>query len=268
MSLNHLGGVADEQEDYVKAQQYFEQALVINRESGNRMGEAASLGNLGFGALCQGAYARACGYFEQTLLISREINHRRMEGTSLINLGEVAANQGEYARAYLYFEQALAIFRKIGVRGGEGICLNELGAVALAQANISLAKTYYRQAMTIHQELNLSHYLVEDWAGLAQVRLIQGDQVGARRYGEQVLNYLEENSRLNGAENPMRVFRFTWEVLVALDQPEESYRLLALAGQIMQDYLDKNSDPALQEMYLRQPHHQVLWAAWLARTDD
>jgi predicted ATPase len=264
VSLNRLGGVADEQEDYVKAQQYFEQALTINRESGNRMGEAMSLGNLGFGALCQGAYARACGYFEQALLISREINNRLMEGIGLINLGEVAANQGEYAKAYLYFEPALAIFRKIGVRDLEGICLNESGAVALSQANISLAETFYRQAMTIRQELNLLHYLVEDWAGLAQVRLAQGDQAAARHYREQVLNYLEENSRLNGAENPLRVFRFTWEVLVALGQPEEAAHLLALARQIMQAYLAKNSDPALQELYLSQPHHRQLWTADLA----
>ena len=33
--------------------------------------------------------------------------------------------------------------------------------------------------------------------------------------------------------------------------------------EVMQAYLDKQPDPAAQAIYLQQPHHQALWAAWL-----
>jgi tetratricopeptide (TPR) repeat protein len=229
---------------------------------GHQQGEGNSLNNLGNVALNQGDYGAAKGHFEQSLAIRREIGDRWGEGNSLSNLGRVVWNQGNYGTAKEYFEQSLAIRREIGDRLEEGNSLNDLGSAALALANLPLAETYYQQALTIHQELNQPRHLAEDWAGLAQLKLAKGDQKSAGRYGQQILDYLKENPRLNGIDNPMRTFRFTWEVLIALGQTSEADDVLTLAVQVMQDYLDKNSDHALREMYLRQPHHRILWAAW------
>jgi hypothetical protein len=51
-------------------------------------------------------------------------------------------------------------------------------------------------------------------------------------------------------------------VLLALGETAVANEVLALSARIIQEYLDQNSDPALQEMYLAQPHHGALWAAW------
>ena len=156
----------------------------------------------------------------------------------------------------------MTICREVRNRQGEGISLIQLGSVMLTQSKLQLAQICYQEALIIHQELNQPHHLVEDWASLARVKLIEGDQKNAWIYAQQVLDSLQVNPQLHGAENPMRTFRFTWEALVALGLTTKANEVLSLAAQVMQLYLDKNSDPAMQEMYLRQPHHRVLWAAW------
>ena len=63
---------------------------------------------------------RAIEYYEQALLISREIGDRRGEGHWLGNLGIAYAALGEVRRAIEHYEQALLISREIGDRRGEG----------------------------------------------------------------------------------------------------------------------------------------------------
>ncbi|MDX1614081.1 MAG: hypothetical protein R3300_07195, partial [Candidatus Promineifilaceae bacterium] len=59
--------------------------------------------------------------------------------------------------------------------------------------------------------------------------------------------------------------RFSWEVLVRLGQVETANDVLMLAVERMKLFLEKNQDPLIQEMYLAQPHHYVLWQAWQER---
>ena len=103
--------------------------------------------------------------------------------------------------------------------------------------------------------------MVDDWIGLAKVKILQGDLQNARKFVEQVMNYIQENPRLYGAD-PMRTYRFTWDVWLELGEMAKADQALTLAAALIQDYLDKNPDPDVQAMYLRQPHHAVLWAAW------
>ena len=63
----------------------------------------------------------AIGYYEQALAISREIGDRRGEGHDLGNLGLALRRPGRRRGAAIgYYEQALAISREIGDRRGEG----------------------------------------------------------------------------------------------------------------------------------------------------
>ena len=114
MPIRHLGQVA-------KAIEYYEQALAIAREIGDRRGEGADLGNLGLAYSALGQVAKAIEYYEQALAIAREIGDRRGEGADLGNLGMAYSALGQVAKAIEYYEQALAIAREIGDRRGEGV---------------------------------------------------------------------------------------------------------------------------------------------------
>ena len=85
---------------------FYEQALVIDREIGDRRGEGADLGNLGLAYAALGQAERAIGFYEQQLVIVREIGDRRGEGNALGNLGTAYAALGQAERAIGFYEQA------------------------------------------------------------------------------------------------------------------------------------------------------------------
>jgi len=264
--LNNLGTIANYQADYAAAQVYYAASLAIQSETGNRFGEGVLLGNLGLVATNKGDYLAARRYHQQSLSVRREIYDRYGEAGCLSNLGATEYLQGDNDRAAATLEEALQIQREIGDRWGEGNSLNELGAVALAAGNVAAAETNYDAALVIHQELNQPHYLAEDWAGLARVKLDQGDGPGASLLAQRVIAFTRDNPRLDGAEDPMRAFHFTWETVTALGDFAAAAEVLVHAAAIIQAFVAKNVDTAAQAMYLQQPHHAILWKAWQAKS--
>jgi tetratricopeptide (TPR) repeat protein len=67
--------------------------------------------------------------YQQALVIVREIGERLGEGVVLNNIGEVYNNLGQYPKALEFYQQALAIRREVSDRKGEGVTLNNMGLV-------------------------------------------------------------------------------------------------------------------------------------------
>ncbi len=87
------------------------------------------LGNLGSSYLHLGEVTKAIDYYEQALVVSREIGDRRNEGGLLSNLGSSYFYLGEVTKAIKFYEQALLISREIGDRRGEETYLGDLGNI-------------------------------------------------------------------------------------------------------------------------------------------
>ena len=265
LCLNELGKVADILRDPDTARRYYEQSLHITKKVGYQRGTGTCLVNLGVLANDLGDQTAARAYYEQSLSLFREINDQQGVSICLNNLGNVSKHFADYAAAQTYYEQSIVVSEKIGDLLGVSICFNELGDLALLQANPNGAVNYYMKALDIHKKVNLPYYLVEDYAGLAQAALVLEDKAKALSYAERVVVYLQENPSLDGAENPMRVFRFVWQVLAALaDARAED--VLTVAARAIQERADNIPDPAQRQMYLDQPHHRLLWAGWMARS--
>jgi len=136
-----------------RAIEYYEQALVIYRDFGERRGEAAVLGDLGIAYATLGDVHNAIGYFEQVLAVSREVGDRRAEAKALNNLGLAYADLGEVRHAIEYYEQDLAIVREIGDRSGEASSLMNIWECVLDW--IACVKRLYitKQALAIYARL-------------------------------------------------------------------------------------------------------------------
>ncbi len=148
-----LGAVYDALGKKQEALSYYEQALAIRREVGNRGGEGTTLHNLGMVYNALGKKQEALSYFERALAIWREVGDRGGEGMTLNNLGAVYDDLGKKQEALSYFEQALVICREVGDRGGEGTTLHNLGSVYDALGKKQEALSYYEQALVISREV-------------------------------------------------------------------------------------------------------------------
>src|SRR6185295_15864332 len=106
-ALSMLGTVRLHEGDAERARKCDEEALLIFRDIGDRIGEAIGLGHLGEISLHVFDGVRAREYFEQCLAIAREIDHRELEGESELFLGEISLLAGDVPAARARFDRSL-----------------------------------------------------------------------------------------------------------------------------------------------------------------
>ncbi|WP_375329582.1 tetratricopeptide repeat protein [Microcystis sp. BLCC-F210] len=152
-SYDNLGNVYYSLGEYQKAIEFHQQSLAIEREIGDRGGEAASYNNLGNVYYSLGEYQKAIEFHQQSLAIEREIGDRGGEAASYNNLGNVYYSLGEYQKAIEFHQQSLAIKREIGDRGGEAKSYNNLGNICQSLGEYQKAIEFYQQSLAITREI-------------------------------------------------------------------------------------------------------------------
>lgn len=152
-TLTRLGLMSSNLGQYEQALDYYQQALTVSREVGDRLNEGIVLSNTALIYDNQGRYAEALDYYEQALTILREIGDRTSEGITLSNIGSVYRHLGDSSKALDYYQQALAIHTEIGNRRGEGITLNNIGLIHDSLANYQQALVYSERALVIIREI-------------------------------------------------------------------------------------------------------------------
>jgi tetratricopeptide (TPR) repeat protein len=151
--LAELGSIHSFLGDTGKSIYYFDQALEISRQIGDRQGEASNLAALGQAYVNPGEIRKAIEYFDQALEISRQIGDRQKEVASLASLGQAYAKLGESSKAIKYIEQALMISRQIGDRQKEVASLASLGQAYAKLGESSKAIKYIEQALMISRQI-------------------------------------------------------------------------------------------------------------------
>jgi len=145
-----------------EALDYYQQALTIYREVGDRRNEGNTLNNVGLAYDSLDKKQEALDYYQQALAIRREVGDRRGEGRTLNNLG-VAYNSLNKKQALDYYQQALAIYREVGDRRGEGITLWNIGAFFFQQ-QYEVALAAFLLAQNVLKEVQSPKYSdVQGW---------------------------------------------------------------------------------------------------------
>jgi class 3 adenylate cyclase/Tfp pilus assembly protein PilF len=263
--LNNLGIVAGSQGDFAAAWDFYQQALEIAREIGDRGGEGLVLGNLGWLAKTQGDYASARDYLEQNIRIARETGHRHQEAYAMINLAWLLTALGEYATALEYAEQCLDLNRSTGDRSAEAWGLTCLGHVHFESGRYEEANRAYQAALKIRRDLDQPNLATEPAAGVARVALAGGDQRTAQQYLEEILAYLDGGGKLEGAEEPLRVYLTCYQVLRAMQDPRAE-ALLSTAYRQLQEQAGRLTDLTARQIFLEQVTcNREILAAWASR---
>ncbi|MBN2549630.1 MAG: tetratricopeptide repeat protein [Anaerolineales bacterium] len=153
MVLNSIGLVWNAQGDYEQARQCFKEALHVAREIGSRRDETRLLNNLGIMHLYQNQYTEARAYYLQASQRAQEIGDRRLEALAFNNLGLTDAILEGAAAAQRSYQRAQRIAHEIGDRRTEALALNNLALLAMDQGEVSDARGYFEQALAINQEI-------------------------------------------------------------------------------------------------------------------
>jgi tetratricopeptide (TPR) repeat protein len=152
-ALNDLGDARLQTADYPAAAQDLEQALSIYRDLGNRLGQANALHDLGDVRRMTGEYRAAAQVLEQALGIYRDLGDRLGQARALRDLGDVRRVTADYPAAARALEQALGIYRDLGDRDGQASALLYLGAVRRMMGDYPAAAQDLEQALDISRDL-------------------------------------------------------------------------------------------------------------------
>lgn len=170
--LNNLGMVHIQQhmDDAIG---YFEQALAIQRETGDRRGEAQAANNLADAYLALGRPEDALEPSRRALALQMEVGHRYGEGVALNNLGEVYLLLGRLDEAIDSLDQAREIFFELDDPRGEGYALHNLARAYLGLGKVGEAVSCFEQALAIRQAAGDRQRLAETFLflGRAQRRI-------------------------------------------------------------------------------------------------
>src|SRR5215469_2158156 len=148
--LNNLGMVLSQQRDD-DAIGYFERAMAIHRETGDRLGQAQATNNLAFHYRLLGRHEEAAATLLDALGLYRQVGHRYGESIALCNLGEAYLELGRHDEAIARSREALAVIREIGSARLEGYALYNLGRVDLDLGRTVEGARQLERALGLHR---------------------------------------------------------------------------------------------------------------------
>lgn len=151
-TLANIGFIYSSKGNQDEAIKYFAQAVQINNEIGSRQGEANQLLNLGATHRLKGDLEKALKFSNEALEIHIEISYKQGQANTLGMIGNIFCDIKDFSEALKYYSEALEIYREKGYERGEAVQLNNIGSLFKKQKNITEALKYYNEAITVCRE--------------------------------------------------------------------------------------------------------------------
>ena len=115
-----MGEVCRQRGEWQDAIKYYQQAMKIDEEQGNKVGISIYLGNLGFVYLRQGDFQKAKESLERALILHHETNRLIESAEPRLNLIQVLLEEGELEEVINQIEVLFHLTQESGLTGGAG----------------------------------------------------------------------------------------------------------------------------------------------------
>jgi tetratricopeptide (TPR) repeat protein len=191
-TYHNLGIVAEQLREYEQARAYYQQALDIYIEFGDRFSCASTYHQLGRFAQQLREYKQARAYYQQALDIFIEFGARYSCAATYHQLGRVAEELREYEQARAYYQQALDIYIEFGDRFSQAGTYHQLGRVAEELREYEQARAYYQQALDIKLQFGDRFSQASTYHQLGRVAEELREWEQARAYYQQALDIFIE----------------------------------------------------------------------------
>ncbi len=181
-ALANVGALYDTQGDYPKALDYYIQCLAVHKQTGNPTGMATTLGNIGVIYMNQANYAKALDYHMQGLEVNEQMDDQHEKGKLISNIGLMYMHLGNYSKALEYHTQSREINELIGNQIGIADDLNNIGTVYDIQGDYLKALDYYKLSLGINEQMGDQDQIARSLTAIGAVCQKQGDNPKALNY--------------------------------------------------------------------------------------
>jgi len=157
-SINNIGNIYSDQDDYLKALDYYERSLKISEEIRDKIGTANTLSNIGnMYNDKEGNYPKALEYYQRSLKIREELGNKKGIAGDLNNIGTIYRDQGDNIKAMDYLQRALKISEEIGHKKTIATTITNIGLIYFNQGDYSKALEYCKMSSVTNQEIGALH---------------------------------------------------------------------------------------------------------------
>lgn len=129
---------------------------------------------LGDALIAMGDWEAARSAHERSLAIDKEVGDRRGEAVSNMQLGAIALLQDNLAEAAQRYQQALATFQQLNEPATEAVAYHQLGLVFQEDKQWDAAESYYRESARLQESLGNLAGVAGTWNQLAMVNAYAG----------------------------------------------------------------------------------------------
>jgi ppGpp synthetase/RelA/SpoT-type nucleotidyltranferase/uncharacterized protein HemY len=218
-TLANIGYIYSSKEKYDEAIRYFTKALQINIEIGGRQGEANQLLNLGSTYRLLGDLTKALDYCKQALKLHTKIYYKQGQANTLSMIGNIYADEGNYDEASRFHQEALKIYRISNYKIGEILQLNHLGHLYLRQKDSEQAIRYYNHSLELCSSYEYKQGEGDALYQLGNLMLSENSIEEAVSYYSKALAVQEESGNQRNMAN---LYISIGKVLVLQDKTEQA----------------------------------------------
>jgi len=189
---HRLGALAQDQGDYVAAQNQYQRALTIFKTLDDQASIAKTYHDLGTLAQDQGDYVAAHNQYQRALTIFEALSDQAGVAAIYHELGTLAQLRGDYVAAQNQYQRALTIFEVLGDRASITKTYHNLGVLAQFRGDYGTAQNQYQRALTIFEALGDQAGIANTHHDLGVLAQLQGDYGAARDLYERSLHIKEQ----------------------------------------------------------------------------
>jgi tetratricopeptide (TPR) repeat protein len=202
-NLNHLSRLCVVQQNYSESINHSQRALILARQSGDKLGEANALVNLGYGEVFSAqegggeieTYERAINYLEQGLALSEKLHDRQSQSLCYYSLGLAYVVTKKPSEAIPYLEKGLQAALYSGDLYLQGLNLTYLADALYAKSQVENA--IYTGCLGMY----LLHQIgATEWRKPAGLMTIVQGQVGAEGFNEALGKYRRQIIAMIGVD--------------------------------------------------------------------
>ena len=121
--------------------------------------------------------------------------------------------------ALTWAQKALEFSTDTQDRVAQGWAYFYLGHAYLLAMQFEKAAQVFKRCIEIRNEVSASALIIEARAGLVDAYVALGNKQGAEKEVEQIIQYLSEDNRFEGAEEPLRVYLSLFSFLQKTQDP-------------------------------------------------
>lgn|GEM_PF-5362780 len=170
-----------------------DESRAIYRRAGDRLGEAKAITNIAAIFHVRGDMEESLSAYHEALVIVEEEGKREEQSTILGNIAIVYSEQGYQDKAIDLYTEALAIAKETGNREEESRHLGNIGAAYHEQDALRQAMDYYLEALSIQQEIGFARGQVSTLNNIGAILRERREYEDASAAHEQAITISGEN---------------------------------------------------------------------------